>query len=291
MRSSNMDEVLPPPKPARDARRDREATSRSCSAWARNGAIISNRGGARSSPRPSPTCSGWSQLAGELLGLEPFSALECTLRRGALHRLPGGRRRDRRAAAAPGGEPAGAAREAGAVTGAEAIALADGGPLQPRHAQGRRRHHRQLRLHAERPAGRARDPGAVRGRRAGRGGQPPACGWARPSPPAATSWTSRVVRYGDHRLYLKSIAGGMLCIVSAGAVNMPALRMAANLVGRRIAPAVARAQVRAAAAVGRARRAVRRAERRRRSRERSRLPGCAGFAAAKWISLHPMRLR
>lgn len=51
-----------------------------------------------------------------------------------------------------------------------------------------------------------------------------------------------VVRYGEHRIYIKSIAGGMLCIVVAGPVNMPALRMAANLVGRRIAPAVARAQ-------------------------------------------------
>ncbi len=51
-----------------------------------------------------------------------------------------------------------------------------------------------------------------------------------------------VVRYGEHRIYLKSITGGMLCIVVAGPVNMPALRMAANLVGRRIAPAVARAQ-------------------------------------------------
>jgi predicted regulator of Ras-like GTPase activity (Roadblock/LC7/MglB family) len=51
-----------------------------------------------------------------------------------------------------------------------------------------------------------------------------------------------VVRYGENRLYLKAIAGGMLCIVVAGQVNMPALRMAANLVGRRIAPAVARAQ-------------------------------------------------
>ena len=51
-----------------------------------------------------------------------------------------------------------------------------------------------------------------------------------------------VVRYGENRLYLKEVAGGMLCIVVAGEVNMPALRMAANLVGRRIAPAVARAE-------------------------------------------------
>ena len=47
-----------------------------------------------------------------------------------------------------------------------------------------------------------------------------------------------VVRFGEHRLYLKAIGGGMLCIVVAGPVNMPALRMAANLVSRRIAPAV-----------------------------------------------------
>ncbi len=51
-----------------------------------------------------------------------------------------------------------------------------------------------------------------------------------------------VVRYGENRLYLKAVAGGMLCIVVAGEVNMPALRMAANLVGRRIAPAVSRAE-------------------------------------------------
>jgi predicted regulator of Ras-like GTPase activity (Roadblock/LC7/MglB family) len=49
-----------------------------------------------------------------------------------------------------------------------------------------------------------------------------------------------VIRYGDQRLYLKALAGGLLCIVVAGPVNMPALRMAANLVARRIGPAVAR---------------------------------------------------
>ncbi len=52
-----------------------------------------------------------------------------------------------------------------------------------------------------------------------------------------------VVRYGEHRLYLKALSGGMLCIVASGPVNMPALRMAANLVSRRIAPAVAQAQL------------------------------------------------
>ncbi|HVV15858.1 MAG TPA: roadblock/LC7 domain-containing protein [Polyangia bacterium] len=54
-----------------------------------------------------------------------------------------------------------------------------------------------------------------------------------------------VVRFGDHRLYLKAIGGGMLCIVVAGPVNMPALRMAANLVGRRIAPAVSQVNLEA----------------------------------------------
>ncbi len=51
-----------------------------------------------------------------------------------------------------------------------------------------------------------------------------------------------VVRYGENRLYLKTVAGGMLCIVVVGEVNMPALRMAANLVGRRIASAISQAE-------------------------------------------------
>lgn len=51
-----------------------------------------------------------------------------------------------------------------------------------------------------------------------------------------------VVRYGDHRIYLKWISGGLLCVVVVGGVNMPALRMAANLVCRRIAGAVAHAE-------------------------------------------------
>jgi predicted regulator of Ras-like GTPase activity (Roadblock/LC7/MglB family) len=48
-----------------------------------------------------------------------------------------------------------------------------------------------------------------------------------------------VVRFREHKLYLKVLGEGMLCIVAEGAVNMPALRMAANLVGRRIAPVLA----------------------------------------------------
>jgi predicted regulator of Ras-like GTPase activity (Roadblock/LC7/MglB family) len=50
-----------------------------------------------------------------------------------------------------------------------------------------------------------------------------------------------VVRFRDHKLYLKALGAGMLCIVAEGGVNMPALRMAANLVGRRIVPALERA--------------------------------------------------
>ena len=51
-----------------------------------------------------------------------------------------------------------------------------------------------------------------------------------------------VLRFRDHKLYVKTLPAGALCILSDGAVNMPALRMAANLVGRRIGPAVAQAE-------------------------------------------------
>lgn len=48
-----------------------------------------------------------------------------------------------------------------------------------------------------------------------------------------------VIRFRDHRIYMKAVGSSLLMIVAEGDVNMPALRMAANLVGRRIAPAVA----------------------------------------------------
>jgi predicted regulator of Ras-like GTPase activity (Roadblock/LC7/MglB family) len=51
-----------------------------------------------------------------------------------------------------------------------------------------------------------------------------------------------VIRFRDHRIYMKVVGNGMLMILAESEVNMPALRMAANLVGRRIAPAVAHAQ-------------------------------------------------
>jgi predicted regulator of Ras-like GTPase activity (Roadblock/LC7/MglB family) len=49
-----------------------------------------------------------------------------------------------------------------------------------------------------------------------------------------------VIRFRDHRIYLKAVGESLLCILAEGAVNMPALRMAANLVGRRIGGVVAR---------------------------------------------------
>ncbi len=45
-----------------------------------------------------------------------------------------------------------------------------------------------------------------------------------------------VLRYREHKVYVKTLPAGALCIISNGGVNMPALRMAASLVGRRIAP-------------------------------------------------------
>ena len=51
-----------------------------------------------------------------------------------------------------------------------------------------------------------------------------------------------VIRFRDHRIYMKVVGSGMLLILAEGDINMPALRMAANLVGRRIAPAVALAE-------------------------------------------------
>lgn len=43
-----------------------------------------------------------------------------------------------------------------------------------------------------------------------------------------------VLRYGSHKVALRPIKGGVLTIVSEAAVNMPALRMAMNLVARRL---------------------------------------------------------
>lgn len=43
-----------------------------------------------------------------------------------------------------------------------------------------------------------------------------------------------VLRYGSHKVALRPLKGGLLTIVSESAVNMPALRMAMNLVARKL---------------------------------------------------------
>ena len=50
-----------------------------------------------------------------------------------------------------------------------------------------------------------------------------------------------VMRFQDHKLFLKVLPSGVLCILAESGVNMPALRMAANVVGRRIAGDLAQA--------------------------------------------------
>jgi predicted regulator of Ras-like GTPase activity (Roadblock/LC7/MglB family) len=47
-----------------------------------------------------------------------------------------------------------------------------------------------------------------------------------------------VVRFQHHAVYMKVVGNSLLLILVEGAVNMPALRMAANLVARRIGPVV-----------------------------------------------------
>jgi hypothetical protein len=48
-----------------------------------------------------------------------------------------------------------------------------------------------------------------------------------------------ILRYEDHKLYLRRMTWGLIGVVSGLSVNMPALRMVANLVLRRIDPEVA----------------------------------------------------
>jgi predicted regulator of Ras-like GTPase activity (Roadblock/LC7/MglB family) len=47
-----------------------------------------------------------------------------------------------------------------------------------------------------------------------------------------------VLRYAEHKLYLRSMAWGLIGVLSAVAVNKPALRMVVNLVIRRVDPEV-----------------------------------------------------
>jgi predicted regulator of Ras-like GTPase activity (Roadblock/LC7/MglB family) len=48
-----------------------------------------------------------------------------------------------------------------------------------------------------------------------------------------------VLRFADHKLYLRSIAHGFLCVLSTNSVNTPALKMALTLTSRRVDPLIA----------------------------------------------------
>jgi len=56
---------------------------------------------------------------------------------------------------------------------------------------------------------------------------------------------SVLLRYFEHKLYVRRLAWGMLGILCSVAVNLPALRMVGNLVARRIDPEVATGAARA----------------------------------------------
>ena len=49
-----------------------------------------------------------------------------------------------------------------------------------------------------------------------------------------------VVRFIEHKLYVKTLPVGVLCIVTGAGISVPALRMAANLVARKVAPEMSR---------------------------------------------------
>jgi hypothetical protein len=76
MRNSNSNEVVPPPKPPRV-----DAGSSDYAVMMRlgpNGSVVTNRGGSEDFAETIAYAERLVQLAGELLGLEAFSALECT---------------------------------------------------------------------------------------------------------------------------------------------------------------------------------------------------------------------
>ncbi len=48
-----------------------------------------------------------------------------------------------------------------------------------------------------------------------------------------------VMRFADHKLYLRSVPNGFLCVLSTNGVNTPALKMALTLTARRVDPLIA----------------------------------------------------
>jgi len=49
-----------------------------------------------------------------------------------------------------------------------------------------------------------------------------------------------VIRFIEHKLYVKTLPVGVLCIVTGAGISLPALRMAANLVARKVSPEMSR---------------------------------------------------
>lgn len=47
-----------------------------------------------------------------------------------------------------------------------------------------------------------------------------------------------VMRFADHKLYLRSLPHGFLCVLSTNNVNAPALKMALTLTSRRVDPLI-----------------------------------------------------
>jgi predicted regulator of Ras-like GTPase activity (Roadblock/LC7/MglB family) len=50
-----------------------------------------------------------------------------------------------------------------------------------------------------------------------------------------------VMRFADHKLYLRSVPNGFLCVLSTNGVNTPALKMALTLTSRRVDPLITEA--------------------------------------------------
>jgi len=48
-----------------------------------------------------------------------------------------------------------------------------------------------------------------------------------------------VMRFADHKLYLRSTPHGFVCVLSTNGVNTPALKMALTLTSRRVDPLIA----------------------------------------------------
>jgi hypothetical protein len=47
-----------------------------------------------------------------------------------------------------------------------------------------------------------------------------------------------LLKFDEHKLYLRALSKGMLCIITSNGVSMPALKMAVNLALRRINPEI-----------------------------------------------------